>query len=200
MSTPLSATGRIILPYTVGTLTHKFRVFVRNPQVSGSTFNINTRATDSNDLDWEDAADALYEVFTNLMASGFNIGDAVLEKFVGGVWIVQAVHAVSGTNNAGGTVGEAWQQTLVLRDLQFHKLKLVVLGGNAITLRHYPSLSAMTTTAAALFTKEFTPTNTLTNAPYNWVVGRGNQYIAPSGVVGMTFAPNRKLRRRLGLT
>lgn len=200
MTTALSATGRITIPITVIGFTHKLRVYCRNPTVAGATFNINSRATDSNDTDWEAAAHDLQQTVSYLYQAGTTYGDAILEHYSGGVWSVLATKTESITDHGSGTNSIGNQITMVLRDLLFHKVKVVILEGFSATLFHYSSYPSIGAGAVQNFVKEFTSNKTLTNAPYNWMVGRGNQYLNTSPFVGLTGTSNRRVRRRRGLT
>ncbi len=198
MSTPLSALGRIVQPYTIDGLTHLVHAYVRNPQVSAGQWKINTRSTDANDLNWEDAADALAESLSYLMALATTPGTAELQTYASGIWTVRSTHSVALTHKAG-TYIKSSQATMVLRDINFKKVKVVLIEGIPQPPSHF-------TTAATGFTdfdnymKQWLSNFTVTNAPYSWQVGRGNQYLNTSGFVGFTTSLNRKIRRARGLT
>lgn len=200
MSTPLAAGGRITLPYVVSGFTHKLRVFVRNPQAVGGSYNINSRPVDANDIVWTDALNDLATALSWAMPAGFSYVDGTLEKYTGGVYTPLATATPTFTNHAAGTVQQGWQLTWVARDINLKKVKLVVLEGNASTFAHYVTLAAAVALNASSFIKEFTSAHLLTNAPYTWAVGRGNQYLNTSPFVGLTICGNRRVRRRRGLT
>jgi hypothetical protein len=83
--------------------------------------------------------------------------------------------------------------------LLFHKVKIVAMEPVYGAPVHYPSFGSMPNDVSKAFVKQFTPSHTVTNAPYDWVVGRGDQYLNASPFVGFTTALNRKTRRRRGL-
>lgn len=199
MATALSATGRITLSYTITGKTHKAHFYVRGLTAVGSTWNINSRTLDANDIDWTSACDKLVEALSNWMASGQTWNDAVLEQLSGLVWLPRATHTPSFTNHGSSTAALGWGCSLVLRDINFKKIKVLILEGNQGTLSHqsaYANLAGGNLAAV----KEFTANKTLNPAPYDWMVGRGNQYINTTPFVGTTVSPNRKLRRARGLT
>lgn len=200
MATTLSATGRITMNVTVTGFLHKLRVYARNPQAVGGSFNINSRALDNNDIVWTDALNDLCTCTSWILGTGHTMGDGVLEHYSGGVWSVYATATPVYTNHASAVPSLGWQATYVLRDLLFRKVKVELIEGAAGTLTHYASLAAMGASNTANFAKEFTASKTLTNAPYNWMVGRGNQYLNTAPFVGFTFTTNRRVRRRRGLT
>jgi len=199
MSTTLAALGRITIAYQVdSTFTHKLRAYVRNPQLVGSTWMINTRTTDSNDLDWAGAANGLMETLTYLMSLASLFGAALLETRSGSVWQPRATAAFSRTHHGSGTLQPASQFTLTLRDTLFRKVKVVVLDGI------YPGLAKSTDPNAGIgasdsFNAQFQSTYTVGGGPYTWLVGRGNTYLAVNPVVSWVAATNRKIRRARGL-
>ncbi len=200
MSTPLSAGGRITLPYTIANLQHKLRVFVRNPTAVGGSFNINSRSVDANDIVWTDALNDLATAVSYLMGTGFSFGDGVLEKQTGGIYTALATATPSYTDHSSGTAYYAWQATFVLRDVLLKKVKIVHLEGDLGAHAHSASRAAIPQAGYISFIKEFMSDHVLTNAPYVWVVGKGNQYLNTSPFVGFTNAGNRRVRRRRGLT
>lgn len=201
MATALAAVGRIIVPYTVDGLTHRFAAYVRNPLVVGSTYNVNTRAEDENDLDWVDAHDGLVETISYLMpATGFSFGLGELQTRVVGsaIWTTVATHTQTATSHAAGTYVKGEQCTFVQRDVSLKRVRHVVMEGAHVIPFHANYLGALNSNSAG-FCEQFTPDYTVDNPPYVWCVGRSNQYMNVSGFVGFTAALNRKIRRRRGL-
>ena len=197
MSQPLVATGRLKVQITVNSLIHTLHAYVRNIQTAGSSFNINSRATDSNDLDWKDAAEGWFESLTYAAPAGITASDITLEQLVSLVWTPLATFTPT-VSNESGTALPAGQITLVLRDKLFKKVKVLFLEGNQGAPQHWNSPTGGNA-AMQNFTKQWLSTFTVTHAPYNWQVGRSNQFLAASPFVGYTVALNRKLRRRRGL-
>lgn len=202
MATPLAATGRITIPYTIAGFVHKFRIFVRGLAPVGGSFNHNSRALDENDQVWTDSADALATTLSYVTGAALCFGDAVLEQQSGGIWTALATHTPSYVDHTpgAGTLGK--QITLVLRDITLKKVKFVVLDAPGPELYHSASQTAIAATEAywGNFVKQFMSIFSVTHAPYNWAVGRGNQYLNTSPLVGFTLTSNRRLRRRRGLT
>lgn len=200
MATPLSATGRISIPYTVAGKLHYQRVFVRGITPVGATYNINSRTLDANDIDWQDAAEALVTAAaTYLGGTSVIMGEAILEQFSDPVWEPLQYHDVSGISLHAGTYEPAHQVTLVLRDKAFKKVKVVLAEDLVTQLFHFTSEGAAQNLVPD-WVKEFTQNNTLTTAPYIWMVGRSDQYLADNPLVGCTGTYNRKFRRARGLT
>lgn len=198
MATPLSATGRITIPITTQSGLHKVRHYVRGLAQTGGVWKVNTRTLDENDLDWEDAAEAMAHSISFLFATAASVGDAVLEKLEGIVWQPKAFHTVV-IDQKGGSTAPASQATIVLRDVQFKKVKVVLLEINSGTLYHTNSYAALSGSFLNVIA-EYTSDHVGTNAPYVWMVGRGNAYLNTAPFVGVTVAPNHKARRALGLT
>ncbi len=199
MSTPLTATWRIVQPYTIQSQTHRSVVYVRNAELSGGVYKIHTRATDALDLDWALADNALVESMSYQTPTGAAFADAVLQQLSGIVWVPIATHTPSFTDHSSGSYTPGSQSTLVLRDTLFRKVRHLVMEGNQAAPWHAVTLASMTTSEAN-YCKQFTSSFSLTNAPYNWMVGRGNTYLSTASLVGHTMSLNKKLRRRRGLT
>lgn len=198
MAEPLVAEGRIVFAYTVDGLTHEIRAYVRNPQESGGTWFINSRTLDENDLDWEDAADGLFASASYPIGDDVTFPDMELQIRDGVVWNLVATHTGASSNTSGAHKPGA-QCTLVLRDTAFKKVKVVVEEPNTASPYHFLSVAAATGILDD-FSKQYTPSATVTNAPYHWQVSRGNRYLNTSSFVGLTGSLNRRVRRRRGLT
>lgn len=197
MSQPLLATGRIILPYTHVGFTHHLHAYVRNPQLVGAVWQINSRATDANDTPWTNAATALALSFSYLLQLTDVFGTVLFQTLVSAVWITQATTTVANVNGSG-TGQAAAEGTLMLRDKLFKKVKVVVMEPNVV-----PPLKANTYNPAGvdpgnLFIRQWTPDFTIAVAPWNWQVGRGNQFLAQAPFVSEVFTLNRKMRRARG--
>lgn len=200
MSTALSATGRITVPVIVSNFTHKVRVFVRNPQAVGGSFNINSRATDANDQVWTDALNDFVTTISWMFGGGATFADAILEHQTGGIYTTLATATPSFVSHVSGTPSLGWQTTWVFRDLLNKQVKLEFLEGYLQTLTHVGAVGAFGAGAPLSFLTEFLPTHTLTHAPYVWMVSRGNQYLNTAPFVGLTVSTNKRIRRRRGLT
>lgn len=200
MTVILSALGRITVPYTTDGLLHKLRVFVRNPQVVGGSYNINSRPLDNNDIVWTDALNDLCTAFSWVLGTTTAFSDGVLELRSGSIWTAVATATPSFTSHKAGTGNPGTQFTVVLRDINLKKVKIVVVEHNDNALQHAVSRSALQQTFQQNFVKEFMSDHALTNAPYVWAVGRGNQFLNTSPLVGVTASSNRRVRRRRGLT
>ena len=198
MATPLSALGRITQPYTINGITHKARVYVRNPQLVGSVWMINSRTTDANDVVWTDAALAWAQSIGSVTPTAGTFGTALLETRSGSVWTTVDTYTPTVTTQTGST-NVAGQITLVLRDVLFHKVKVVVMEGNETYPQHLVSPTGGDSTFDG-FINEYLPTFAGTTPLYKWLVGRGNQYLSTAPFVGATVTLNRKIRRRRGLT
>lgn len=197
MATPLIPTARIRFPTVEGGLTHVSHFYVRNATAVGSTWNINTRATDANDLDWVNAAQGLADALSYAYGTARTAGAVSLEQLSGGVWVPLAFTTVTLTNKVGGGL-DAEQITMTFRDKTNKKVKVIILEGNQAPPQHLVDPAAGDANFDNLI-KQFMSTFTVTNAPYNWLVGRNNQYLATSPFVAATVTLNRKVRRARGL-
>lgn len=197
--TDLSAVGRIVIPYTVSGLTHTLHAYVRNPQLVGGNWLINSRATDANDTDWTDAAEALEYCISYVMDDAAVFGTQVLETLEDNAWIPRASNTYPNANGSGTAI-EGSQATFVFRDVTFRKVKIVVMEGITSIPAHATTINTAYTNPWDLMLREFTPAHTISTSPYTWLVGRANQYLnAGSPFVSWTTTYNRKVRRARGL-
>lgn len=197
MAYPRIATGKIVLPYTVNGLLHRIHAFVRNPQLVGSTWQINSRATDSNDTDWADAAQGYW------LSVSYEIDDAIAAPTaefwtkVGAIWILQDTVVCTGGNGAGGTI-EAGELTATFRCVNGKFLQVNVLEGNTVVPQTSRSLAAVGGVLQSGL-KQWTADHTVTDSPYGWAVNQDTSYLATASFVKLTSTYNRHLRKRRGL-
>lgn len=197
MSTTLSATGRITIPYSYSGINHKARFYCRGIQAVGGSFNINSRTLDANDIVWTDAAQAAAQCVNNYLGIVANIGQAVLEKLIGGLWQAQAYFTVTPIGTTGGQQATS-QLTIVLRDRLAHPVKVVFLEGKQVPPQHWATPFGGDADLDNVV-HYLVDTTLSANSPFAWMVGRSNQYLNDTPFVGATVSLNRKLRRRRGL-
>ncbi len=196
MATTLAALGRIVVPYQVGGVNHRFVAYVRNPQTGGSTYKVNTRATDANDLDWEDASDGLTNILANAIATGAVFGASALQLRSGLIWNTVSTHTVSDTASGGGYVPGS-QITVSLRDTAFRRVKVVLED----TGQAAPQRSISPTGGDSHIDNligGYLPTHGNPNDPYVWQVGRGNAYVNLGPFISYSVDINRKVKRAHG--
>lgn len=192
-------TGRIVLKYTVAGHLHRAVANVRNPQLVGSVWQINSRTLDANDMVWSDAANGFYESISYLTPAGTTWSAAEFWQKVANAWVLRSTFTLTSTDHSSGTSYPAGQHTLTLRDVQFHQLKVIVLDSSAGDIpKKYLAISAMPTQVQN-FAKQFTSAPTVGGAPYIWQVSDSDQYINTSALVGLVTTYNRKIRRAYGL-
>lgn len=199
MAQPQLATAKIVQKYTIAGLTHRAVANVRNLQLVGAAYQINSRTTDANDTLWVDAANGYRECLSYWMPLSTTWSDAELWEKVSGAWVLRATYAPISTDHKAGTAQNGVQTTMVLRDTLFYKLKVVLLNGPQVEPTHYTSAASVAPTAANNFAKQWTSAYTVAMAPYIWQVSDSDHYLNTSPFVGFTIAQNRKLRRRQGL-
>jgi hypothetical protein len=190
--------GRIVVPVTIDGLTHVSRYLCRNPQVSGGTYNINSRALDANDIDWVAALARVTLALSNVMPTGAVWGSAHLEKFDGSVWTALAFHTPTDATTGTG-YSKATQMTAVFRDTTDKKLKLVWIEMTKPAPQHFVSATAGDGDEDGLLAP-FVAGGGNASDPYNWMVSHRDTYLNTSPFVGFTISLNRRVRRRRGLT
>lgn len=196
MATTLAATGRIVFPYTCSSQPHIFHMYVRNPQLVGGNWLINSRTTDANDTDWTAAADRIGHAWDYAVGTGTTYGVAQLQTRSGLVWTTVATHTVT-PGALGGSITLTTQLTMTLRDTSFRKVKVDVMEGRAGYLFHTTDPLGGDATMDN-FTNCFCIGTGHAADPFNVMVGRGNAYLTVNPFVALTVCPNRKLRRARG--
>lgn len=194
MSTILTASWRISVPYTVTGQNHKVHAYAR---IATTTPSFALRHRDlSTNLDWEDCADQFVRYFADgFLSSAATFGTVLLEQLSGGLWLPQATHAVSSTQT--GTTVPASQVTCVLRDTAFKKIRLV-----ALDTKYQPPLKWANMPTATVIDDnlvEWTSDYTDTASPFLWQVGRSNNFLQADPVAGISVDLNDKLRRARGI-
>lgn len=198
MATALAATARIVTNYEVSGILHTHHAYIRGLTLVGGVWMHNSRALDNNDQVWTDSAQAIASTIGAVMVSAVVFGTSILQKLISGVWQPEDVSTPT-VSPSGGALAPASQITVTLRDKLFHKVKITVMEANQLPPQHWidPLGGAANLDT---FIAQFLPTFTVSNAPYGWLVGRGNQYLADNPFVAATLTYNKKMRRRRGLT
>lgn len=192
MATPLLATARITLPYTIAGIEHKVHLYV---QEHGTTsidgyLTINTR---SGNISWAAGIQQWADRYAVIAPSDMVPGTAILEELAGSLWLpVQSYDIVDFTPTV--TVHKnAEQDTLTLRDANFKKVRVIMMEGiiGAPAKTTNPSENG--------FLLGYVNSGADVNDPINWQVSRGNDFLSISPFVSFVTTLNRKLRRARGL-
>lgn len=198
MSEPLVAAGRITLPITIDGVLHKLRLYCTDPALIGGVWKISTRNAGPDDLAWTAAAARFVYRVTPAYWGSAILGDVYLESRSGLLWTTIATDTIAMTGG-GSAEGKGIQVTWVFRDTAFKKVKMVMEEPQSLALAHFTSVSSVTggfgTCLAGFLSTATDPAD-----PYFWMCSRGNRYLNSTPFVGLTFATNRKMRRRRGLT
>lgn len=196
MSTPLTASWRITIPYTVSGKAHKHRAYVRIATIT-PTYTLRQRDGTTTMLA-SLAIDILANKLAIVVPAGSVFGTALLEEYSGGLWLPRYSHAPTMGTVISGTLAPASQITVVLRDTGFHKIRAIMLDTKFPPPGHWNDDG----TAAGLggWTDRYGLAGASSNDPYYWQVSRGNLYLQDSPWAGITFDLNNKVRRARGLT
>lgn len=197
MSGPSLGIGRITVPYTVSGLTHVLRMYVANPTLAGSTWEIDVRPSVGGTIDWADAAESLANAMSSALATGVTPGTAVLEEYSSTGWLPRATAAVT-FPNLSGNVNLAAQMTVTLRDSNFTRPKIVLMEHNQPAPTKFTSPTGGSGGADA-FIAEFLNTGSTANRPWFVMTNQHGFFLQESPFVSFTTTYNRKLRRARGL-
>jgi hypothetical protein len=197
MSQPLLATYRITQPYTVGGLTHRFRMYVKSDgSFTGGVQNVTKR--DGTFSIWTAAASNLMGYIQQATPSPTSPGPSLFEHLVGTLWQPLDTFTIAGPLGSG-TFAPASELSVVLRDSAFKQIRVMVLDTNNSALYHSSGYSGGSA-GVSNFLAGWNPSTATGADPLFVQVSRGNRYLSTAPLVGVTVAYNRKLRRRRGLT
>lgn len=197
MSGPTTGIGRITIPYTVSSLTHECRMYVWNPTLAGSQWNIDIRPDVGGVSDWVNAAQGLADAISWLLPAAATPGTASLEELSGTGWLPRDTTTVTLTN-ALGSVNLATQTTLTLRDSNFTRPKIVVMEINQPGPVKYTSPTAGGANFDG-FIDAFLASSIVAQRPWFYMVNQHGFYLLDDAFVSTTITYNRKLRRARGL-
>jgi hypothetical protein len=198
MSTPLVSSRRITLTYVVLGLSHKHRHYAVNADSGGIRQVLHRDGTTV--ISWTDAAQALWDAIRQVLDNTVPAATALLEDRSGTLWLPTASATLSNAGQVSGVVNIASQITTVLRDTTFKKIRSIVLEHDEGYVGHsatgHTISSAVTSMVSALDGTVVSPAET----PFNWIVGRSENYILSSGAVaGVTLDSNDRIRRSRGV-
>src|SRR5215831_5907577 len=184
MSTPLVSTHRITIEYHDASQSHKMRAYVKVASLTAVPPTLHMR-DGSSVINWTDAATGLTAAASAILSNTFSFGGALLEQNIPGTdtWFTIDTFAPGGTGSLGGATLPASQFTLVVRDTENRKIRVVVLD----TAKHYTGhsqtgLGIDTDTTAVVHDYDGTDVATA-SSPYNWQVSRKELFIKAVGSI-----------------
>lgn len=199
--TALVATHRITVSYADASQVHVIRAYCKPANMSATPPTIHHR-NGSTTFSWVLAAQHLFSMIANILDNDFSPGGALLEENVVGTdtWTVVDTASLTGTGALGSGTLPASQYTLVVRDTEFRKIRVVVLD----TAKHYTGHSASglgIDTDTDTVANEYNGANASDDdSPYNWQVSRKNLFVKAVGAVaGGTYDLNDRVKRDRGL-
>ena len=197
MSGPTTGIGRITIPYTVSSLTHMCRMYVKNPALAAGTWNIDIRPDIGGVADWALAAQGLADAISFILATGVTVGTALLEELSGTGWLPRDTATVT-LPNLSGTGATASQATLTLRDENFTRPKIVVMEVNNLgPIKISTPLGGGANFDG--FIDAFLGSSSVAQRPWFFMVNQHENFLLDTPFVSTTITYNRKLRRARGL-
>lgn len=197
MSTPLSATHRLVFNYRVGSLdhvAHHYCGLVASGDPSG--YDVQRRPPFVT-LGVSDAVDRLWTLLAPLYnAANTAFGQVELQELSGTAWLPLGFYQTAVTASSAVAYWPCSQLTMVLRDLAFHKIKAVWLE----SILTPPSKTNVVTGFGTLFqalAEGYTTPGASNDNPFMWVRGRSDLNI--NTFVSMVGALNNRLRRERSL-
>lgn len=193
MTTDLIASARFTLQYVVAGLTHHIRAYVKPVALSGSSTTLEARTGGT--IPANTAAGGLAAAIKEAIDGA--VGDVLLEQRVGSVWIPEWTFSTSGAGT--GSNATARQMTLVLRAMDFTKMRVQIMESGVFTFpAHFNSYAGMGAADKAVL-NVWCVSGGDASYPIEWQVSRSNNFLFASPFVGMTTDLNDKVRRARGL-
>jgi len=197
MSGPVDGVGRITIPYTVSGQSHECRMYVSDPTLAGSVWNIDIHPSIGGVNDWADAAQALADSISFMLPTGTTVGSALLEEYSATGWLPRDTASVTLTNLTGGA-SLAAQITLTLRALDFTRPKIVVMDVNN------PGPLAFTSPTAGGanvdgFVDQFLGSSATWPRTWAFMTTMHGIFLLPDSFVRATITYNKKLAEERGL-
>ncbi len=199
MSQPLLATAKLEFQYTVSTFVHRLNMYIAYNDVLGQHQMVDRDGITT--ILWTVGAQYLWDKIRAMYNPTAMPAPAQLSIFQrsGIFWNLIDIATLTGAGSSVGGETLANQYTWVLRDLQFKKLRFVLLEGiNGYTghwqngLTPDPAMNAVTNALSGA--------DANANAPYRWFKSRGDRFLAATGnIAGLTLDLNDKLKRARGL-
>lgn len=198
MAQPFTSTWRIQMSYQVATLTHKAFMFVKAstftppvaPQLIDRTGGL---------ADWTAVALRMGAASLQVIINTIPSVTYLLQNKQGLLWVPIDAYSPTQGGSASGAVFVASQVTMTLRDLQFNKLKVVMLDTSEVPPTTVKSLPA--TGDLHNFALPYTDGAVDVNDPFSFMVSRSGHYLHGSAaLVAITTTLNTKVRRKRSLT
>jgi len=121
-----------------------------------------------------------------------------LQQRSGILWNPVDFAALTGAGGGGG-YQPALQQTWVVRDTAFKKIRFEVFEG-VYALSYHSNVGVGLNAAETAVTSMLSGADASANAPYRWLKSRGDRFILATGAIaGLTHDQNDKLKRTRGL-
>jgi hypothetical protein len=172
-------------------------MYVTQPSLAGSTWEIDVRPSVGGTIDWADAAESLANCMSSALPTGATPGKAVLEEYSVTGWLARATAAVT-FPNLSGSANLAMQITLTLRDSNFTRPKQVLMEGNQVAPAKFTSPTGGAGGLDA-YIAEFLNTGSTANRPWFVMTNQHGFFLQESPFISVTLTFNRKLRRARGL-
>jgi hypothetical protein len=172
-------------------------MYVSQPTMAGSTWEIDVRPSVGGTIDWADAAESFANALSSSLATGVTPGTALLEEYSSTGWLPRATAAVT-FPNLSGNVNPAGEMVLTLRDSNFTRPKIVLMEGNYVAPTKFTSPTGGAGGLDATIA-EFLNVGVTTNRPWFVMVNQHGFFLQESPFISVTTTYNRKLRRARGL-
>lgn len=192
------ANWRITLNYTVESLAHKQRLYVKHAAPYGGSFYIQSRVSAGDDLPVENVLDDYTDTLAAMMGSTFLMGACIVEERVGTVYIPRFSYTPTTTPSALVFADWAKEATVTFYDTNMNRFKITVMEPHVPSPAHGRSYSAADANFKA-WIQTFQGTPAGSYQPTYWLVSKYGKYINQTGFISYSVTYNKKLRRARAL-
>lgn len=188
--TAYAASGRLNIQYTTDTLVHKMRIPCDITNLTPGATELGLFVPVGGQVVTSSAAQALWNLMRPNFAASVPAASYLLEQNSGGIFTPVESAALTGAGSSVGPVLDCSEVTLTYKDLNNHKLKLVLLESSISNLAHspYPVGDAPLDALILYFLTAVNPTD-----GGNWARSRGDVRIFR--FTFFTASLNKRIRR-----
>lgn len=198
MSQPLLATAKLTFEYTVAGLLHRLNMYMAYNDVLGQHQMVDRDGITT--ILWTVGAQYAWDKIRATLYSGDVTSPAQVSLYdrSGTLWNLKDVAALTGVGSYPSATAKASQETWVLRDTAFKKLRFILLEGPYGYVLHSPN-GVVSDPSLNAVSSMLSGVDNNASAPYRWMKSRGDRFLAATGVIaGFTLDLNDKLKRARG--
>lgn len=182
--------------WSIGAFSHRMDIWLVNVVYNAGQYAIVSRV-ENELLAWEDCADRLADIIAADSSSAYAQGNAELWQRNGLVWNLIDTHVPTPTPTGASFNTPGSQSTIVLRDTNLNKFKIVLMELHEAAPQHFESPTGGAAGFDALIASMVTAGGNEFD-PYKYMASKYAFFVKEGGFVGCTVDLNRKVLRARG--